>query len=80
MTRGIVWFRRDLRLADHPALQRACQAHDELLLVYVDADATPPYGASRAWLRRSLEALGVDVRGRRVEERGINARLAQDCG
>ena len=51
MNPGIVWFRRDLRLADHPALERALQSHDALLLVYIDEDRAP-YSASRAWLRR----------------------------
>ena len=64
MNKGIFWFRRDLRLADHPALERACQSHDELLLVYVDADAGQTAHASRAWLRRSLELLGEDIRRR----------------
>ena len=64
MNTGLFWFRRDLRLADHPALERACQSHDALLLVYVDADARQPHDASRAWLRRSLELLGDDIRQR----------------
>ncbi len=64
MNHGIFWFRRDLRLVDHPALERACQSHDALLLVYVEADAGQPDDASRAWLRRSLELLGEDIRAR----------------
>ena len=60
----LVWFRRDLRLADHPALARACQSHDRLLLVYVDDDADGPFDASRAWLRLSLGKLGDDIRAR----------------
>ena len=64
MTRGIFWFRRDLRLADHPALERAIQSHHALLLVYVDNAADNVYDASRAWLRRSLERLAEDIRAR----------------
>ncbi|MEF9978060.1 MAG: deoxyribodipyrimidine photo-lyase [Thermomonas sp.] len=64
MNRGLFWFRRDLRLADHPALERACQSHDALLLVYVDDDAQGVFDASRAWLRHSLELLGEDIRQR----------------
>mgnify|MGYP001160617596 FL=1 len=64
MTQGLFWFRRDLRLADHPALARACQSHDRLLLVYVDDDADGPFDASRAWLRLSLGKLGDDIRAR----------------
>ncbi|AWV08185.1 cryptochrome/photolyase family protein [Marilutibacter maris] len=61
MSRGLFWFRRDLRLADNPALERACRSHDALLLVYVDEAADAGFDASRAWLRRSLDALAVDV-------------------
>ena len=64
MTQAIFWFRRDLRLADHPALERAIQSHDALLLVYVDNAADNVYDASRAWLRRSLERLAEDIRAR----------------
>lgn len=63
MSTGIVWFRRDLRLADHPALERALQSHDQLLLVYIDEN-NAPYSASRAWLGRSLQALATDIRAR----------------
>lgn len=61
MTRGIFWFRRDLRLADNPALERACKSHDALLLVYIDDAASQPYSATRAWLRKSLAALAADI-------------------
>ena len=64
MTQAIFWFRRDLRLADHPALERAIQSHHALLLVYVDNAADNVYDASRAWLRRSLERLAEDIRAR----------------
>jgi deoxyribodipyrimidine photo-lyase len=33
--RGIVWFRRDLRLHDQPALTAACQECDEVLPLFV---------------------------------------------
>lgn len=35
MSRGIIWFRNDLRLADNPALTAALAAHDEVLPVLV---------------------------------------------
>ena len=44
MSTAIVWFRRDLRLADHPALTEALRAHDAVLPVYVHA-AAPWYQA-----------------------------------
>ena len=31
MSRAVVWFRRDLRLADHPALIHALDSADEVL-------------------------------------------------
>ena len=34
MLRSLLWFKQDLRLDDHPALQAAAAA-DELLAVYV---------------------------------------------
>ncbi|MBB1034349.1 deoxyribodipyrimidine photo-lyase, partial [Dietzia sp. CQ4] len=35
MTISILWFRRDLRLADHPALLAAVDSSDEVLPVFV---------------------------------------------
>ena len=64
----IVWLRRDLRLADNPALFEASQK-GPVVCVYVLDDAvakTHAYGgASRWWLRHSLADLG-----RRLEKRG----------
>jgi len=34
----VVWFRRDLRLHDHPALRRAADAGDALALLFVVDD------------------------------------------
>ena len=31
---AIVWFRRDLRVRDHPALRAALDAHDEVVTVF----------------------------------------------
>jgi deoxyribodipyrimidine photo-lyase len=67
-TRAIVWFRRDLRLADNPALERALAVADEIIPVYIDApdeDGDWPAGpASRTWLGRSLAALDASLRER----------------
>lgn len=66
----IHWFRRDLRLADNPALSAAvtrCRAIEgaRLLLVYVHDDETPGDwrwgGAQRWWLHHSLNALAGDI-------------------
>jgi deoxyribodipyrimidine photo-lyase len=56
----IVWFRNDLRLADHPALAAAA-ATGPILPLYILDDSTPGRfrmgGASRWWLHGSLAAL-----------------------
>ena len=63
MTTAIVWFRRDLRLADNPALQLALEQHRRVLPLYIhapDEEAPwPPGGASRWWLHHSLAALAT---------------------
>ena len=61
MTPVIVWFRRDLRLTDNPALRHAAQSGHPLICLYILDDETPgewkPGGASRWWLHHSLAAL-----------------------
>ncbi|MDE1895183.1 MAG: deoxyribodipyrimidine photo-lyase [Xanthomonadaceae bacterium] len=61
MSTALMLFRRDLRLADHPALAAACTAHARVLPVYLHAphEEAPwePGAASRWWLHRSLETL-----------------------
>ena len=82
----ILCFRRDLRLADQPALAAALAAAQEtgaaLLPVYVhevEGD-WPPGAASRWWLHHSLAALDADLPAgshQRVwdgnDERGLGA-------
>ncbi len=60
----IVWFRRDLRVADNPALQAAVATGLPVIPLYILDDARGPWalgGASRWWLHESLRALGADV-------------------
>lgn len=65
MSTALIWFRRDLRLGDHPALQSALRAGHRIVPVYVHApdEEVPwaPGGASLAWLRRSLAALDASL-------------------
>ncbi len=62
MTATIVWFRQDLRLADHPALHAAA-SRGAVVPVFVwypqGEGAWAPGGASRWWLDRSLRALAA---------------------
>jgi deoxyribodipyrimidine photo-lyase len=65
---ALVWFRRDLRLQDNPALQAALDAGHVPVPVYIHAPHEEgdwaPGGASNAWLHRSLAALDADLRAR----------------
>jgi deoxyribodipyrimidine photo-lyase len=65
MSTAIVWFRRDLRLADNPALHYAVRQHQRVLPVYIHApeEEAPwlPGAASRWWLHHSLAALAADL-------------------
>jgi len=77
----IVWFRRDLRLADQPALFAAAASGGPVIPVYVLDDDTPGNhamgGASRWWLHHSLESLSVSLgrhRSKLVLRRGNAAR------
>lgn len=68
MGTAIVWFRRDLRLEDNPALSAAAAAHARVLPLYVHApDEEAPWvpgAASRWWLHHALAALDADLRRR----------------
>lgn len=70
MTMGpiaIHWFRRDLRLADNPALSRAAEA-GRVLAVFIHDPAQPdevaPGAAGRVWLDRALGVLDAALGGR----------------
>ena len=90
----IVWFRRDQRLADQPALA-AAYAAGPVVPVYVLDDVTPVEGdddrrmggAQRWWLHHSLASLAADLEARgsrlilrtgRADE--AIARLAEEVG
>lgn len=75
----VLWFRRDLRLRDHPALHEAAKDGPVVALFVLDQKLLKPAGAPRvAFLYRSLRALDHDLRehgGQLVIRRGdpVNA-------
>ncbi len=56
----ILWYRNDLRRADHPALAAALETGHPVLPVFILDPEAPhaPGGASRWWLHHALAALG----------------------
>ena len=87
---SLVWYRQDLRVADHPAL-RAAAACGAVLPVYVLDDAAAGEwamgGAHRWWLHgsltslgRDLEALGAPMVLRRGEAAAILPELGRATG
>ena len=74
--RGIVWFRRDLRLADQPALTVACEECDEVIPLFVFDEPllkSQEFGSACVnfmlgcldELRASLAVLGLPLQWRR---------------
>ena len=65
---AIVWLRRDLRLADNPALAAAIERAKRVIVTYIWAPeedgAWAATGASRWWLHHSLQALQHDIKQR----------------
>ena len=57
----LLWFRRDLRLIDNPALAAAMAPGQPIVPIYV-SDAMDAGGASRWWLHHSLSRLDTDIR------------------
>ena len=64
-TTTVMWFRRDLRMADNPALLDACDSDGVLPLFVLDPALWGPAGASRqAYLAASLRSLDASLRRR----------------
>ncbi|MDF2575628.1 MAG: deoxyribodipyrimidine photolyase, partial [Agromyces sp.] len=63
----IVWFRDDLRVADHPALAAAVDRGAPVVCVYVLDEVSPGIrplgGAAKWWLHHSLTALAASIEG-----------------
>jgi deoxyribodipyrimidine photo-lyase len=87
----ILWLRRDLRLADQPALATAVESGAPVIPLFILDDETPKHrkmgGASRWWLHHSLTSLDADLRkiGSRLILRAgkseeVLASLAKETG
>ena len=87
--RGIVWFRRDLRLADHPALSAACEECDEIIPLFVFDDpllSGQTFGPACVGfmlgclqeLASSLEARGLALQWRRGEPAATVVQAARE--
>ena len=81
----ILWFRDDLRLADHAPLRAAAAKGVPLIAVFILDDATAGKwrlgGASRWWLHQSLASLAADMEsrgGRLILRRGDSLEIL--CG
>ncbi|KAL5216453.1 hypothetical protein ABZP36_007854 [Zizania latifolia] len=82
--RSVVWFRRDLRVEDNPALAAAARAGGEVVPAYVWApEEDGPYypgRVSRWWLSQSLKHLDASLRrlgaGKLVTRRSADAVVA----
>lgn len=63
---SIVWFRRDLRLDDHPALHEALSRGNPIIPLFIwDPDYEKPWipgSASRSWLMQSLGCLDQELK------------------
>lgn len=82
---AILWYRRDLRLGDHPALLAAAAAGEDVLPVFVwDPRLVASGGRRTERLRASLAALDADTGGALVVRTGDPAQaitaLAAEVG
>ena len=73
---SIMWFRRDLRLRDHPALRAAADNGPVLGLFVLDPALWGGAGpARRAWLAASLRSLDESMGGRLCVRLGSRASV-----
>jgi deoxyribodipyrimidine photo-lyase len=65
VTRNIVWFRRDLRISDNPALVEAINSSEEIITLFIlDPSLINQSGSKRlAYLAQSLRALDASLGG-----------------
>ncbi|MDE3107108.1 MAG: deoxyribodipyrimidine photo-lyase [Acidobacteriota bacterium] len=78
---SVFWFRRDLRLSDHPALLEAvARGRGRVAALFIlDDDFLLPAGATRVnYLRATLEALSAQLNGALVLRRGDPAVVLEE--
>lgn len=85
MSINMMWFRRDLRLADNPALLEASKAGDVAAVFVLDPDILRHAGAPRiAWILTSLTHLREQLNGKLTIAHGKPEtelpRLAREFG
>jgi len=83
---AIVWFRRDLRLADNPSLSHALEHAQRVVPVFIyspdEEHPWAPGAASRWWLHHSLIALDASLRkigSRLVVQKGTPLTVLRHC-
>lgn len=79
----IIWFRRDLRLGDNPALHAAQKSGKPLILLYVEEINKPRAlgGAAKVWQHHSQMALKASIEakgGKLILRRGVAAEILAD--
>jgi len=84
-TTSVMWFRRDLRLHDNPALLAACAAQEVVPLFVLDPHLWDRSGrVRRSYLAASLRALDDALGGalviRRGDPREVVPRVAREIG
>ena len=62
----LMWFRRDLRLGDHPALVAACDSGRPVIPVFIHDEVIESHGAAPKWRL----GLGVAKLAQALEEKG----------
>ncbi len=85
MSVSVLWFRRDLRLADHPALTAAANVGPVVPLYVIDPALYAVSGQPRqAFLIESLRSLDASIGGRLVLRHGapseVVAQFAREVG
>ena len=79
-TTAVVWFRRDLRVGDHPALRRALREYDRVVPLFVcDPRLLGASGVNRlAFLSGCVRELDRSIDGRLVIRSGPPERIVFD--